>query len=641
MPLYRAFLQTLGATVLLAMALACHGKNHPTDAPGTITISGTVTYMRVPLATDANGVPTGLADASVATNLTSLVARGVTVRAYQQIQQTQLDGTSTYQWKMINKTTTSTLGVYTLVVPLDQPTMLEVLSTFDGGNSQLINVVAEPGGINSTTNAQNRLRYAMRKAADGTAPSTTNAPASVASTDCVVNFDVGLNDAWWLVNPSYTVSNFNAPFVEQAVLETTMPGRTSGLGSGSRILGIGDTIATFTTAYAAATPGATLDLHYWPGRSEPGGSYVEYNRTKFPQSYDTYTGQYHFFGTLQAGPTNDDAWDEGVIMPLLARSVLYSGSSGRTFSVPLNLLFPPSVALTDLTPEMARIEGLADAMAANALKSPYLADTNGTGLAAPVKDIRDISALGTAQKTPYSAPAIRALAWEIILKANSLPSPGVATNWANITSTVAARFFIAPIGSITGVSDASGRDIEPINIYSQLARLKEAKSTAETVDLSAIFTDPVLTSLTAPFGIPYPRPTTGSYASFVANWGSDPTGTFPPILLSMAKAVQVNGVYPNLSEDELAYSQFTLNADKRCTLSATITPALPVGTQIDVDLPGMSRTFTFTGAGGVTSTIVIPVGSTAPYLHPVRVHLKSPAAQQPDTLVTLTLTPAS
>ena len=62
MPLYRASLRALGAVALLAAALACGGKKGGSSpaAATTINLSGTVTYARVPLATDANGVPTGL-----------------------------------------------------------------------------------------------------------------------------------------------------------------------------------------------------------------------------------------------------------------------------------------------------------------------------------------------------------------------------------------------------------------------------------------------------------------------------------------------------------------------------------------------------------------------------------------------------
>lgn len=646
MPLYRAFLQTLGATVLLALALACHGKKSVDPATETsVTVSGTLTYLRVPLATDANGVPTGLKDATVATNLVSLPARGTRVLGYQQVDQTQPDGTVVPKWTLAATTVTDSNGKYSMTLTKDRNTMVEVHSSFSGGNGVVINLVAEPGGINSLTPVVNRLHYALRKAADGTSPVGTNTPNSKISANATVDFSVGLNDVWWVMNPEAT-SNGLVPYVDQAVLETTLTGRTAGQGSGSRILGIGDTIATFVTDYAAATVGFTLDLHYWPSRSESRGSYIEYNRDLYPQAFEPSAGRHRFFGSLQGGPVNDDAWDEGVIMPLLARNALYASNSS-VFAVPQNPLFPSGSAQTDLSPEFARIEGLADAMAANALKSPYLADTQGASLVG-YRDIRAIAGLSAAEKNPYSAPSIRAMAWEMILKANSLTTPGTATDWATINPLSAQRLFLAPSSTSTG---ANG--IEPVSIYSQVARLKESKSGTEPVDLAAIFTDAVLTSVTAPYGVTWPRPSTGSFASFVGNWGTDPVGTLPPITLSMAKAAQVNmpysvtpGVlayhlaYPNLSEGEVVYSGFSLSVDKRCTLTAVISPALDAGNVIDLDLPLMNRTFSFTGTGGTTPVITIPMAGTAPFFHPVRLHLKSPTAIQPDVTVTLSLTPA-
>ena len=46
MPLYRAFLQTLGAFALLAMALACGGTKGSVSAT-TATITGTVTLSLI------------------------------------------------------------------------------------------------------------------------------------------------------------------------------------------------------------------------------------------------------------------------------------------------------------------------------------------------------------------------------------------------------------------------------------------------------------------------------------------------------------------------------------------------------------------------------------------------------------------
>jgi len=640
MPQYRALLQTLGAIALLTVALACGGKKSgTTSTPTTITLSGTVTYTRVPLATDVDGIPTGLADSSVAANLKSMPARGVMIRVYQRYDQLNSDGTTKSSWLVVSggSTFTNTNGLYSVTVPKDKPLMVELLSSFDGGNGHSVNLVGDPAGINSALPQAIRYRYAMRKAIDGTAPVGNPTPSAAPTGDSVVNFAVGLTDSWWLVNPSYIFGSMVAPGAANPVDETSLLGRTTG--TGSRILAIGDTIATFRSVYGLATPGATLDLHYAPGVSEPRGSFVEYDRTVYPLAYDDNLAILHYFGSLRGSSTNDDAWDEGVILPLIARNVLFSGNTGRTYSVFSAPLFPVATALTDLSPDMARIEGLAEAMAANVLKSPYLADTQGTALAAPVVDIRDISSLAPAQLTPYSAPAIRALAWEIILKANSVASPGIPATWSTLNAVTAARFFMPPARTY---ADGT-RDAEPLNIYSQLPRLKETKAAAEPVDLATVFTDPVLASLTAPYGVTWPRPTTGAYASFVAGWGMDPnaiTTPLAPFTLSMAKAAQVRGSYPNLSQGEVFYSGFSLSADKRYVIGVAISPALAAGAELDLDLPFLGRTFTFSGSGGTTLATVFTVNTTPPVYHPVRVRLKSPSALQPDVAVTVSFTPS-
>ncbi|WP_026852723.1 hypothetical protein [Geothrix fermentans] len=635
MPLYRASLRALGAVVLLAATLACGGKKGESAPATTITLSGTVTYTRVPLATDANGVPTGLADSSAATNLKTLPAKGVLVRVYQRNDQLNPDGTTkSTSWLVVTggSTFTDANGLYSVTVPKDKPLMVELLSTFDGGENHSVNVVGDPAGINSTLPQAVRYRYAMRKAVDGTAPAGNPTPAAIPAGDSVVNFTVGLTDAWWLVNPTYLFGNAVAPDAGNPVAETTLPGRSTG--TGSRILAIGDSISSFKNVYGLATPGTTLDLHYAPGVSETRGSFVEYDRSVYPLAYDDNLGTRHYFGSLQGGSANDDAWDEGVILPLIARGVLFSTNAGRTYSISQNPLLPVAAPLTDLSPDMARIEGLAEAMAANILKSPYLADTQGASLAAPVLDIRDISGLSSAQLGPYSAPALRALAWEIILKANSVASPGTSATWSGMNAAAAARFFLPP---------GASRDAEPLNIYSQIARLKEGKALTEPVDLSTLFTDAVLGPLTAPFGVPWPRPATGTYASFAANWGTDPNAlTVPlaPFSLSMAKAVQVRGTYPNLSEGEVFYSGFSLSADRRYVIGVSISPALPAGAELDLDLPQAARSFTFTGAGGTTPALVLTVSTAPPVYHPVRVRLKSPNALQPDVAVTVSFTPS-
>ena len=640
MLLYRAFLRALTATAILGLGLglACSGHKGST-ANTTFNLAGTITYTRIPLAKDANGVPTGLVDSTVAANLQTLPARGVMVRAYQRNDQTLADGTTVPTWVVIKATFTDLNGVYTLVLPNDKPLMIEVMSSFTAGNGHTINLVGDPAGIGSTVPAADRWRYAIRKAVDGTVATASNPiPANIPAGDTVLNFSVGLTDKWWLVNPSYDSRSQVAPLAASPVDETTLAGRTTG--TGSRILAIGDSIASFVNAYASATPGQSIDLHYAPGVSDARGSFIEYDTSVYPLSVildpNTYTFTRRYFGSLRGG-SNDDAWDEGVIFPLLARSVLYGTVASRTFGVATEPLVPQAMSLPDLSPDQALIEGLADAMAANLLHSPYLADTQGTGLGSPVTDIRDISTLTPAQLSPYSAPAIRALTWALILKANSLPTPGTSTNWDTINTAAMVRFFNGP-----AFSNGLLHDSEPLNIYNQLGRLKEVKGTLEPVDLASIFTDATIAPLLTPFGITWPRPTAGPLAAFATNWGADPNSTIaplPPIVLSMAKAVQVRGVYPNNSEGEVAYASFTLSADRAFTLSVTASPALASNAQIELMLPTFQTApLTFTGSGG-SQRVVLTGNGAVPVFHPVRVRMISPTALQPDTTVTLSLVP--
>ena len=204
MPQYRASLQTLGAIVLLALALACHGKGGGGSSVPSATISGTVMYQRVPLVKDASGVPTGLADATNPANLVSLPAQLVGIRIYQHVPQTAPNGTIANVWILAGSTFTTTTGFYSVRVPTGYPTMVELLSTFNGG---AVNLMAEPLGISSPTPAPDRVQYAMRAAADGSVPANSNAPTTMFSADSVVNFTVGLNDEWWVYNPSTSGSN--------------------------------------------------------------------------------------------------------------------------------------------------------------------------------------------------------------------------------------------------------------------------------------------------------------------------------------------------------------------------------------------------------------------------------------------------
>lgn len=650
MLLYRASLRALGAVALLALglSLACKGHSKGTVNPAisnSVTLTGTVTYTRIPLAKDASGVPTGLVDSSVPANLQSLPARSVAVRAYQRLDQTLPDNSVVQTWLVYRSAYTDDNGLYTLVVPNDKPIMLEVMSTFDGGSGP-VNLVGDPVGIDSALNQADRYRYALRKAADGTAPAGSKTPASIPTANATVNFAVGLTDKWWLVNPSYDHSNGVAHLAAAPVDEVVDLGRSTG--TGSRVLAIGDSIRTFVAAYSACTPGATLDLHYAPGVSDARGSFVDYDPTLHPQAYDAYTNSLHYFGSLRGGPVNDDAWDEGILFPMLARNILYRENTIRTFGFSLGVPLRPFTQrlddsgnpFVDLSPDLARIEGLANAMAANLLHSPYLADTNGTALAAPVMDIRDVSALSASQLSPFSAPAISALSWDLILQANGLSSSSLPATWANINTAAMIRYFAVPAYPAT-----PGYYLEPLNIFSSLARLQEARLAGSTdpIDLAALFPNSVLTSLAAPYGITWPRPTTGPLSLFATSWGADPsaTTTFPSGLFTMSKAVLVNGTYPNVSEGEVAFAGFTLSADKTYNVTVVATPPLPATAQFEVSIPTFRAIpLIFPGSGGAQRVVLVGNATTAVY-YPIRVRLISPTILQADTTVTVSLVPTT
>lgn len=602
-----------GLALLLAiLAVGCSGSSDSSGTTDTtITVSGTVTYTRVPLAKDSNGRPTGLETDS--SKFTSLPARNVLVRFYSSAEETRPDGTKATVWKQAaGDAYTDTTGKYSAVVPRDTPVFVELLSR----TPTSIRLVA--GQINSSLNQADRPMYLQRKGLDGAASETNPVPGTKASANATVDFAVGLQDKWWLGVSTSTL-------LTSAVREIQ--------GTGSRVLGILDSIYSFQAVYGRVLPGSSsdsLDLHYLPGVSEPRGSYIEYDRTRFPQAYNPVNGSRNWFGTLKGGSANDDAWDEAVLWTLLGRNTQSFNWS--------NSLNPVGQDLTHLVPDLALGEGFALGMAANLLKSPYLADTAGAG--ATVRDIRDLGALSADQISPYSGPSIAALSWEIVLAANSLASPGTATTWANINSSATVRLF----SSILPKDPAdTTKVVDTFSIYGQLARLKEAQVTGEAVNLQAIFTDAKLTSMATPFGLTWPRPTTGTHATYLADWGTDPatsTTPLPAISLSMAKAAQVLGVYPNASELEVVYARFTLAKDIAYDFRIVTQPAvLPPGVTIETYFPAVGKTFTFSG----TETPVrlpLPGNATTPVIHLCRIRLLSANQVAPDIQATVQLVPA-
>lgn len=601
-------LVALGAAGLLTFSLACKSSTKSSDTTPTTTtatLSGKVTYVRIPLVSDANGVPTGLETDPAKFKVLPL--RGAQIRAYQAKDETNPDGTKTRVW-LPTQTYTDSTGAYSVTLSQGADTFVEVISVFQI-SGQYTRVIADPNGINSLLPQSERVIYSVRKGADGTAPANNPVPGTAFTANATVNFDVGVADKLWIAP-----SNLSQPTA--AVAESSA--------TGSKAFAIGDSIYGFGSIYfGISSAPSILDLHYRPGISESRGNFIEFDKSKYPLSFDSGSG--HYFGSLRGASANDDAWDEGVIFPLMGRYFLYlQGQTG---------LFPPSAPLLDLMPDVAIIEGLAPLMAANALKSPYLADTSGG--TAQIQDVRSLTGVPLAKQTVYSAPNIRALGWELILKANGIASPGTATTWATINPAAMVRFFAL-------ISPSTRTDVS--SIYQQIGRLKETKSGIDPVDLATIFTDAALTDLTAPFQITWPRPTTPPLNAFVTDWGNDPNnsalGAFP---LSMANAVQVHGTYPNVSEGEVAYARFALSKDTAYDVKVVGSNGpLPEGGKIEIRFLSAGVTFTFNGSSAAESArLVLPGNSTTLVVNSVRIKLVSPTAVVPDFTATVQMTVAN
>lgn len=123
------FLATLAVLCLLPLGLGCGGKKDAaasTETP-SIKVSGTVTYIRKPLAVGADGIPTGLKTDTA--DFVSLPLRGVAVRAFQGKVETDASGNSVTVWKVVNSTNTTAEGKYSLSVAPGVSTFIEVASS--------------------------------------------------------------------------------------------------------------------------------------------------------------------------------------------------------------------------------------------------------------------------------------------------------------------------------------------------------------------------------------------------------------------------------------------------------------------------------------------------------------------------------
>lgn len=709
---WRTGVLAVAMAVLAPLVVGCHKSSKESTTTVTHTLSGKVTYSKPALLTVATtGIPTGLS----ADLTTALPVRGVMVRAFYKQEETALDGTVYATWVSTLKdrqgythdlvTHTDADGAYSFSdIPDGVELFVEVVSesrTFDSSEqlTGTVKILAEPDGVASQTPEPNRLLYAMRKGVDGSAPVGNKTPGVSMNADSTVDFDIGLNDAWWLT-PSlsrWTQDSLNDPRIVQ---ESTLP-------TGSRVTAILDSVYTFADVFGGAAPSTiALDLHYSRSIDYTGmvyempvgvktvfpGSFVDYQKstysTRYPQAMDdsissdggsTYGTGYHFFG----GINGDDAFDEGILFPIFAKNSLINAGVTNLPVVKAHLIGDASYRqdLQDLRSDEALLEGFSLAMAANLLKSPYFADTDGVlggGLKGthPIQDI-SLKNLGSLKRDPFSAPAIAALGWEIILASNSLASSATPSEWTNMKASAAARFF-TPTPSYANDSSTMVADIP--NIFHQLGRLQESLGSSDSVDLQTIFTDAKIKSVVSPFQIPWPRPTnsttaTNPYTRFVTFWGTDPnslTTVLPSMVLSMEYAHQDRfGQFPGVSwgvddplqptvaKGEVYTSVITMSKDAVYSLSLNTSPAIPPGAQIQLTIGPANTTGSATAAafsGGTTYTFgagsdsqiyQVSLGgagigsSKYPYFYfPVQVRLVSPDVKQAsDILVTVNLTP--
>jgi len=617
----------MGATALvlaglLGLGLGCH---HSDYSVSSYTMTGTVTYTQVPLNFTSDGVPTGL---QTDPNLfVATPARGVVVRVYQSWPQIDVYGNVTTAWVLAGSGVTDGNGYYDIGgLTLDQPTFVELDSV--SSVSGTVRLVGDPAGIDSLVPEPGRVIYAMRKGADGSTSTTSPTPGTILGGNSVVNFSVGRNDPWLLTPLSWNVPS-TGPFAYPPTVA-----------AGSRVLAILDDVYFFASNYGTVIPGNTLDLHYHPAVRSPRGSFVEYNRSLYPLSFDG--AAYHYFGSIAGSLTlngvtyPDDADYQGVIWTLLARNNLYVQNQ--------SVLYPTGHALTDLTPPMAVLEGLALEMAAGLLHSPYLPDTSLPARYPPV-DIRVPSAVQTA----CSAPNIAGLAWDLNLITNGIARPGTQATWATLYPSYMDRLYqlarpTVAVGSLNVYNDVD-------SIYSQVATLEFGQTSTEYINLPQLFTDASLTTLLATYNLPWTN--ANSYPRFTTNLGMDPdsrVSKLPSFTLSMAKAQQVplylpgqaaTLAYPNQSNEEVYYASFTASQDHAYNLGVTTVPPIPDGALIEVTVdpaPVSGGIYFYGGSNPATNAIVVSGNYndlTNPAWHSLQVRIVSPTILQPDLKVTL------
>lgn len=608
------FLCPFAALALLPAFLAC-SKDKDDPAPEnkipTFTITGKVSYTRLPLLKNADGTPLSLETDPA--KLQTLPARGIILRLLEAKTET-VNGQNVTVWSNASSTSTDAEGKYTFTVNEGSKVFVEVMSHMTSPKGANVRVLADTLSADNHTVISERPLYTLRKGLDG---SEAVSPVQALKANATVDFAIKADTAWWISQTSPAKS-------PEATPEKSP--------TGSRILAILDSAYQFASTVGDPTPGTTLHLHYKQSENHAHGTFVAFDREN-PAYYPANTfgssvaNDGSVFGAVCGGQNgNDDAFDEGVLFPLFARNNLVSqGTSGLMPSLPLT----NHTDLKDLRPDLALLEGMADAMAAYALKSPYLADTQAGSV--KVRDIRVIPA----EKNIYSAANIAAATWTLGLAANGTLAGGVITpladtsaGWAKLDTAKFSRFF-----KVVAPKDASGNSNDLNSFYSQVARLQAAKAEGELVDLATYFTDANLKTLLAPYGIEWPRPKTGAEANFFTDWGTDlaKMAANSAFTLTMSKALKnQEGVYPNHSLGEAKTFIFSLGKERK--VLPVLTGTIPADAMVEIKLNG--KTFILSAAKPeVIESVDLKSGS-----HLMHVRLLSPNTQQADLALNLTLT---
>jgi hypothetical protein len=637
MEAFRSWLRPGVAVLALSgfLGLGCgHGASEPS---GTAKVSGTVTYTRLPVTRDGNGSPTGLGATGVV-----VPARGMVLRVFQLWQDVGYDGSLVPTWRLIGTALTDAQGNYALdgMAEKYHATLVELDSQYqqNGQNQSIVQLVADPAGIRSTTPEPDRPIYVQRQDGagnlfNGTDPLANTGNISVLQGDIQVNFALGNSqddvDTWAVTVPRWYVSG------SQPVHQTgTQP-------LGSRVPAILDTAWSFNYYYGDPTPSQTppgfLDLHYYPGVTEsPRRSYVVYDPTLFSALEYDGSGRLHYFGTLSGGGTvngqtmPDDAWDPGAILPLLARD--YLAAQGKTSLYPYGQDTNPTLA-PDLAPDLAVVEGMGDAMAAIVLQTPYLTDLSSATPLAP-RDIRVV-----AQPGIYSPGNLAAVAWKLNLLVHGIPDAGSPAQWANFNTSYLALFFnlVYPTETIQiGNNDTATIRTDVASFYAQLSRLYE-NHTEAPFNLSTLFNDNLLIPLLHTYGIEWPG--LNYWTPIAADWGLDPAGPMAavPLTLDATLARQVPNpnvanpspaeLYLNDTHGEVAYAKLALTNDRTYAVSLATPATLPAGVQVELVVDGNAQEpLLFSAANSAAQNLTLtgnPNVSGNPAWHFIRIRLLS------------------